>query len=38
MYEQSRLRTKTGQAQMAKQAGQSSSKVAAKRVDTKGRR
>jgi hypothetical protein len=38
MYEQSRLMTKAGQAQLAKQAAPSSSKVAAKRVDTKGRR
>jgi hypothetical protein len=38
MYEQSRLRTKAGQTQMAKQGGQSASKVAARRVDTKRRR
>jgi len=38
MYEQSRLMTKAGQAQMAKQGGPSASKVAAKRVDTKRRR
>jgi hypothetical protein len=39
MYEQSRLITKAGQAQMAKQGGApSTSKVAAKRVDTKHRR
>jgi hypothetical protein len=35
MYEQSRLMTKAGQAKMAKQGAPSSSKVAAKRVDTK---
>ncbi len=34
MYEQSRLMTKAGQAQMAKQGAPSASKVAAKRVDT----
>ena len=38
MYEQSRLMTKAGQAQMAKQGAPSASKVAAKRVDTKHRR
>jgi len=38
MYEQSRLMTKAGQAQMAKQGSPSASKVAAKRVDTKRRR
>jgi hypothetical protein len=38
MYEQSRLKTKAGQAQRAKQAAPSASKVAAKRVDTKRRR
>jgi len=38
MYEQSRLITKTGQAQMAKQSAPTASKVAAKRVDTKRRR
>jgi hypothetical protein len=38
MYEQSRLRTKAGQAQKAKQGARSASKVAAKLVDTKGRR
>jgi hypothetical protein len=38
MYEQSRLMTKAGQAQMAKQGASSASKVTAKRVDTKGRR
>ena len=38
MYEQSRLMTKAGQAQMAKQGAPSASKVAAKRVDTKRRR
>src|SRR3981189_149230 len=35
MYEQSRLMTKAGQAQMAKRGAPSASKVAAKRVDTK---
>jgi hypothetical protein len=35
MYEQSRLKTKAGQAQKAKQGALSASKVAAKRVDTK---
>ena len=35
MYEQSRLRTKAGNAQMAKQGAPSTSKVAAKCVDTK---
>jgi Domain of unknown function (DU1801) len=35
MYEQSRLMTKAGQAQKAKQSAPSASKVAAKRVDTK---
>ncbi len=38
MYEQSRLMTKVGQAQMAKQGDPSTSKVAAKRVATKRRR
>ena len=38
MYEQSRLMTKAGQAQKAKQGAPSASKVAAKRVDTKRRR
>src|SRR5215813_13849790 len=38
MYEQSRLKTKAGQAQKAKQGAPSASKVAAKRVDTKRRR
>lgn len=38
MYEQSRLMTKAGQAQMAKQGAPSASKVAAKRVDAKRRR
>src|SRR5258707_14078518 len=38
MYEQSRLMTKAGQAQMAKQDAPSASKVAAKHVDTKRRR
>jgi len=38
MYEQSRLKTKAGQEQMAKQGAPSASKVAAKRVDTKRRR
>src|ERR1700730_5428678 len=38
MYEHSRLMTKAGQAQMAKQGAPSASKVAAKRVDTKRRR
>jgi hypothetical protein len=38
MYEQSRLKTKAGQAKMAKQGGPSASKVAAKRVGRKGRR
>jgi hypothetical protein len=38
MYEESRLKTKAGQAQMAKQGDPSASKVAAKRVDTKRRR
>ena len=38
MYEQSRLMTKAGQAQMAKQGAPSASNVAAKRVDTKRRR
>jgi hypothetical protein len=37
-YEQSRLRTKAGQAKKAKQAAPSASKVATKRVDTKRRR
>jgi hypothetical protein len=35
MYEQSRLMTKAGQAQMAKSRARSSNKVAAKRVETK---
>jgi len=38
MYEQSRLMTKAGQAQMAKRGAPSASKVAASRVATKGRR
>jgi len=38
MYEQSRLMTKAGQAQRAKQGAPSASKVAAKRVDTRHRR
>ena len=38
MYEQTRLMTKAGQAQKAKQGAPSTSKVAAKRVDTKRRR
>ena len=38
MYEQSRLLTKAGQAQKAKQGASSASKVPAKRVDTKRRR
>jgi hypothetical protein len=38
MYEQSRLKTKAGQAQKAKQAAPSASKVAGKRVATKRRR
>jgi len=38
MYEQSRLRTKAGQAQRSKQGAPSTTKVAAKRVDTKRRR
>jgi hypothetical protein len=38
MYEQSRLRTKAGQAQRANQGAPSASKVAAKRVHTKRRR
>jgi hypothetical protein len=38
MYEQSRLMTKAGQAQMAKQGAPSASKVATKRGDTKRRR
>ena len=37
-YEQSRLRTKAGQAQMAKQVAPSARKVAARRVDQKRRR
>jgi hypothetical protein len=37
-YEQSRLRTKAGQAQLAKQGDPTASKVAAKRVATKRRR
>ena len=38
MYEQSRLMTKAGQAQRAKQGAQSASKVSARRADTKRRR
>jgi hypothetical protein len=38
MYEQTRLRTKAGQAQRARQRAPSASKVAAKRVGTKRRR
>ena len=38
MYEQSRLITKSGQAQMAKQGATSARKVPAKRLDTKRRR
>jgi hypothetical protein len=38
MYEQSRLMTEAGQAQMAKQGARSASKMAAKRVDTKRQR
>ena len=38
MYEQSRLKTKAGQAQMAKQGAPSASKLAAKRVAAKRRR
>jgi hypothetical protein len=38
MYEQSRLKTKAGQAQRAKQGAPSASKVSAKRVGTKRRR
>src|SRR5580704_3862336 len=38
MYEETRLKTKAGQAQKAKQGAPSASKVAAKRVDTKRRR
>jgi hypothetical protein len=38
LYEQSRLMTKAGQAQMAKQGTPSASKMAAKRVETKLRR
>jgi hypothetical protein len=38
MYEQSRLMTKAGQAQMAKQGAPSAGKVAAKRADTMRRR
>src|SRR5262249_48244829 len=38
MYEQSRLMTKAGKAQAAKQGAKSASKVPAKRVDTKRRR
>ena len=38
MYEQSRLKTKSGQAQKPKQRARSASKVAAKRVGTKRRR
>ena len=37
MYEQSRLKTKAGQAQRSKQAAPSASKVAARRADTKRR-
>jgi hypothetical protein len=37
-YEQSRLRTKAGQAQVAKRGAPSATKVAAKRVDAKRRR
>src|SRR6266436_4179986 len=38
LYEQSRLKTKAGQAQRSKQGAPSTTKVAAKRVDTKRRR
>jgi hypothetical protein len=38
MYEQSRLKTKAGQAQRSKQGARPASKPAAKRVDTKRRR
>jgi hypothetical protein len=38
MYEQSRLKTKAGQARIAKQGARSAGKVAAKRVETKRRR
>ena len=38
IYEQSRLKTKAGQAKKAKQDAPSASKAAAKRVDTKCRR
>jgi len=38
MYEQSRLMTKAGQAQMKKRGAPSASKVSARRVDTKRRR
>jgi hypothetical protein len=38
MYEQSRLMTKAGQAQLAKQGTPSASKVSARRADTKRRR
>jgi hypothetical protein len=38
MYEQTRLMTKAGQAQKAKQGSPSASKVAAKRVDKKPQR
>jgi len=38
MYEQTRLKTKSGQARIAKQRAPSASKVAAKRVATKRRR
>jgi hypothetical protein len=38
MYEQSRLMTKAGQAQKAKQGASSAGKTATKRVDTKRRR
>jgi hypothetical protein len=38
MYEQTRLKTKAGQAQKAKQGALSANKVAARRVDTKRRR
>jgi hypothetical protein len=38
MYEQSRLKTKAGQAKKAKQGAPSSKKAVAKRVATKSRR
>jgi hypothetical protein len=38
MYEQTRLMTKAGQAQLSKPAAPSASKVAAKRLDTQRRR